>query len=159
MSPVISGSGFIGARNSGARGANPFGSEGRIRLEAFNHAFTGGSFPRPHFSRPGLVFPPTAVPSVRVTNLAGINVPSNPTGSFDTPDVTINEAGEVLLAIEAQNIPLGTIVKLSLYSEAGPCPLVDSTPLDGTFEQSTATASIQIPHGFSRFFVMARWNP
>ena len=56
-------------------------------------------------------------------------------------------------------VPLGTVVHLVLTSENRDRVEVDSTPLAGTLEASTATASLTIPPGFSRFTVQASWTP
>jgi hypothetical protein len=86
-------------------------------------------------------------------------VPAVPTGSFATPDVTINSASAVTLNIEARNIPIGTVIKLNVFSENSADQIVDSTPLAGTFAQSTATASVTVPSGYSRMYVRATWTP
>ena len=75
------------------------------------------------------------------------------------PDVTLDDASTVLLEIEARNIPLGTVVHLTITPETGSAQTVDSTPLAGTLELSSATAVMTIPHGFSRFLVKASWTP
>lgn len=74
------------------------------------------------------------------------------------PDVTINAATAVPVLIEARNIPLGTQVKLHLFSENGTDQIRDSTTLAGTLQLSTATVSVVIPSGFSRGFVRATWT-
>jgi len=75
------------------------------------------------------------------------------------PDVTLDNVSAVTIEIEAQNIPVGTVVELTITPETGAQLLVDSTPLAGTPEFSTASAEVTLPHGFSRFFVQANWVP
>ena len=60
---------------------------------------------------------------------------------------------------EAKNIPFGTVVQLTLTPETGLAVTVSSTPLAGTLALSSATATVTIPHGFSRFRVRAEWTP
>ncbi|MCH7526091.1 MAG: hypothetical protein IIC01_03755 [Planctomycetes bacterium] len=113
---------------------------------------------------PNAVFLPDNRPSVRVLAVDGLAVPDRPSGSFSNPDVTINESTTVILTIEARNVPLGTIedptvVTLFVFSEAQADIVVETTPLSGTFELSTASASVTFPHGFSRFTVRALWTP
>lgn len=136
------------------------GSIGRIRVEAFQRTFTGSTTdPAPIFTAPFGLFLPTNPPSsVRVVSVAGISVPSSPTGSFTAPDIAINDASPVTVDIEAQNIPLGTIVKLHLLFETVGTQIIDSTPLAGTLALSTATATVTIPSGFSLGFVRATWT-
>jgi hypothetical protein len=98
---------------------------------------------------------PAPGPVVRVISIAGL-----PIGDGSTiPDVSINAAGPVRVDIEAQNVPLGTVVQLRLFSEAVPDFTVNSTPLAGTTHASTATAEVTFPPGFSRGFVRATWDP
>jgi hypothetical protein len=139
-------------------------SPGRIRLEAFQ--FQGRDLSRDAdptviVGSPYKVFLPneTNFPALRVVSVAGIPVPLYLSGSFTVPDVTLNESTAVNFTIEARNIPLNTIVRLQLYSEGGPDQIIDSSPLSGTPELSTATASAVLPPGFSRGFVRATWTP
>ena len=80
-------------------------------------------------------------------------------GSFVPADLVINAGGPATLEVEANYIPLGTVVRLTLRSEEGVYLQVDTSPLTGTLEASTASASITIPAGFSRFNVTATWTP
>jgi hypothetical protein len=159
MAPIISGNnnGSIGATGGGG----PFsGSPGRIRLEAFQHQFPSSSTnPTANFVTPGIIFPPANTPSIRVVRVAGIAVPENSTGSFFLPDVTLDNVAAVVVEIEARNVPLGTVVQLTLTPETGSQQMAVSTPLAGTLQLSTATATVTLPHGFSRFFVQANWTP
>src|SRR5439155_6701700 len=104
-----------------------------------------------------LFLPSVAASSLQVVSVDGNHVASDPTGSFTMPDVTFNAATAVPVLIEADNVPLGTIVKLHLFSENGPDQILDSSPLAGTPEVSHATAFAVIPPGFSHGFVRATW--
>jgi hypothetical protein len=159
VAPTIAGTGTLSAQGGGVSRAFLRASDGRIRLEAFQHTFTGTINPVPRRATPFAVFLPASQPSVRVVSIAGTNLPVVPTGSFATPDVTINSASAVTLNIEARNIPVGTVIKLHMYSENNADQIVDSTPLAGTFAQSIATASVTVPSGFSRMYVRATWTP
>lgn len=165
--PTINGTGTLGARGGGRGGSGAGGScnqpgggkPGVIRLEAFQQSFTGSASPTPVQASPFALFlPTTPPPSVRVTHVDGQLVPSNPTGSFTMPDVTINKSIAVTVNIVASNIPPGTVVKLYISSENAPDQTVDSLPLAGTLASSTATASVVLPPGFSRGFVRATWT-
>jgi hypothetical protein len=159
MSPRISGSSVLEARGGGSCNGGGTGSVGRIRLEAFTLSVTGQVNPAPSTSPPGLVFPPASAPSVRILSIGGVAVPANPTASFIAPDVTLDNAATVTIQLAGSKVPVGTIVHLTLTPETGAIVNVDSTPLAGTFDSSTATASVTIPHGFSRFSVQASWTP
>jgi len=159
MAPIISVSGSIFATGSFSAGT-PSGSHGRIRLEAFQSNVTGSFItPPPHIVSPGIVFLPDTAPSVRVVRVAGVDVPENSTGSFFMPDVTIDNVAAAIIEIEARNVPLGTVVQLSIFSETGLRQVVESTPFESTEARSNATAVVTLPHGFSRFYVQANWMP
>ena len=160
VAPTISGSGAL--RVSGPITGSTFygGSDGRIRLEAFQHTFTGSAAPFAIRSTPFALFLPQNPPSsVKVIGVAGAGVPGVPANSFTTPDVTINQTAAATINIEAHYVPLGTAVTLVLIPENGTDQVVNSTPLAGTFAQSTATASVTVPSGFSRMYVRATWTP
>ena len=160
LAPMLAGT---GALNTGGGGCctdlNP-GASGRIRLEAFQHNFTGSSNPSPVRATPFTrSFVPAALPSIRVISVDGVPVATDPTGSFIVPDVTINKGTAAMVVVEARNIPVGTVAELRLFSEGGADQIVQTSPLDGTAAQSTATASVTFPPGFSRGFVRAVWTP
>ncbi|NKB23512.1 MAG: hypothetical protein GKR87_03850 [Kiritimatiellae bacterium] len=139
-------------------GGGGHGSDGRIRLEAFAHNFTGSSFPGPYASAPGLIFLSSNTPSVRVVSIDGQPIPSDPTGNFIPADVDITNASPVILNIQAENIPAGSIVDLTMWSEAGNSTNFSSSPLVGTEQPSTATGVVTVPYGFSRFYIDASWT-
>ncbi len=74
------------------------------------------------------------------------------------PDVIFEEASNTTVEIEASNVPPETIVKVYIFSEDGSDQVIDSTPLAGTLEASTATATVKFPIGFSRLFARATWE-
>lgn len=134
------------------------GSDGRVRIEAFQNEFFGSVQPMEAvtFGTPGVISVPAPI---RVTKVAGVDVPANPAAGFNPADVVINEGGPFTVEIEASDIPLGTTVDLTFWSESGSRVTTVSTPLTGFFTQSMATASVTLPHGFSRFYVEATWTP
>jgi hypothetical protein len=161
LAPFINGNGQLLAKG-GNEHTNGWGggSYGRIRLEAFQHAFTGVTDPGAILTAPFMVYlPENPPPSVRVVDVAGVIVPESPTASFETPDVTINVPSAITLTINARYVPLGAIVQLYVISEDGMDQLVNSTPLTGTFELSTATITTILPTGFSRMYVRSDWTP
>ena len=158
LAPALSGSGAIQA--TGGPSSVNSGAPGRIRLEAIQHSFTGSFNPGPVRATPfNRNLAPANLPSLRVVSVDGAPVPTDSSGSFTVPDVTINKGTAVTVAVEARNIPVGTIVKLHLLSEGGSDQIVNTSPLAGTAAQSTATASVVFPPGFSRGFVRAVWTP
>lgn len=162
LAPVLIGSGSI-STSGGTNGAGWSGGLGRVRIESFDYQYTGtitGDFRRVRLT-PNVVFLPTQLtPAVRVLSIAGVPVPSSPTGSIIMPDVTINEAGQVAIEIEAGSIPIGTVVTLNIFSDSDGSQTVSSTPLAGADDSlTTATAMATFSPGVSQFFIQAKWTP
>jgi len=84
-------------------------------------------------------------------------VPATPQGLFDPVDVTLNEAAAVQIDLAAQQIPLGTTVKVTVINEVGGSQVGTSSPLTGTLENSTGNVTLTIPAGFSRIYTDAKW--
>jgi hypothetical protein len=103
--------------------------------------------------------PTTPPPFIQVTGVAGQAVRPDPTGAFDTADVTINSDDPVEITIQARYVPVGTVPKVTLFSLEGNDQELDASPLAGTLEQSTSTVTVTLPAGFSRGYVRAVWTP
>lgn len=126
------------------------GGDGRIRIEADTINLTNPGTPAFTSGIPGLVFPPLDAPVLRATMLEAEVVPLDPTGDVEAIDVTISSDQPQELLIEAENVPLGTMIEVRVVPRSrGNSFIVNSTPLAGTFESSTATASITFPAGLS----------
>jgi hypothetical protein len=182
VAPTIAGSAgarlLVGPGTNNACGTSqppiiePMG--GHVRLEAHLQSFSGTSSGTLTKASPLATFVPTGKAAlIRVVRIGGVNgvggvdVPANPTGSFELPDVTINRSQPTTVEIEATQIPVGTEVSLHLSSVESAdlhvttkCP--GSTPttpccsaLDEDFK-STCT-SILFPPGFTRGFARAVW--
>lgn len=162
IAPTISGTGTLsvaGGRYGDRLDGLLDASVGRVRLDASSNLFSGVSNGLLTRGTPYNVPLPAGMPSVRVTSIAGIAIAASPTGEAATPDATINQAGPVTVAIEAKNVPPGTIVQVRIISEAIPDFVVDAAPLQGTLASSTAIANVTFPPGFSRGLIRATWNP
>jgi hypothetical protein len=135
------------------------GGDGWIRLESFRRTLINGPDirPSPWFGAPGLVFPPPSAPLLTATTVGGITLPASPTGSYEVPDAVISTGQPVTIAIAATNVPVGTVVEVTLQSEGLSAITVQSTPLAGTATASTATATATFPTGYTRFFLRANW--
>ncbi|MEM7164984.1 MAG: hypothetical protein AAF581_05930 [Planctomycetota bacterium] len=140
------------------------GSAGRIRVEAFVNTFGGAYSPGTSVTAgtPSFVFNPVSAPAVRVTSIGGVAVPAMTTGSFLTPDLTIDASVPVTLDVETTNMPLDAEITITLNPEVGASTVVviASGTLSGTLASATATsAAVTIPHGLTRFTVTAEWTP
>jgi hypothetical protein len=174
IAPLVSGTGTLSAKG-GAQGgfadsasqaiylpiygARLFASPGRIRIDAVLRQFSGSATPTAVYGTPYNVPLPAGFPAVRVLTIAGIPIAESPTGEAATPDAIINHAGPVAVVVEAKNIPVGTVVQVRVMSEAVADFVVNSGPLAGTPELSTATANVTFPPGFSRGLIRATWSP
>jgi hypothetical protein len=156
---VIIGSGTLNV--SGGNGGNynysyggGAGGQGYIRFEAYDYSgFTGASTPTNiiSFAFPHPVTPPNS-PQLRIASVGGVSVPASPLGSLQgVPDVIVPsaQANPVTVAIEGANLPLGTIVQVTLTPARGSRTTVQSGPLAGAESASTASASISLPGGIS----------
>lgn len=114
-----------GSWNSGGNGARGYSSVEVVNSGSFNVS---------------------TLPSLTFTSIGGVAVPTNTTG---TSDVVLPEslANPVTIAIAASGIPVGTVVKLVLNPPNAVSVTANSSPLSGTLQSSTATASISIPLG------------
>jgi hypothetical protein len=142
------------------------GNSGVIRLEAFtfntagfslnNNSFLGTPFT---LGSPFSTFvPATGPPSVAIASVNGVNVSQTPAGILANPDVSIDTTSPVQMTIQASFIPPGTVITLHVFSDNGTDQTVQTTPLQGTLQSSTATATVTFPSGFSFNFVKATWT-
>jgi hypothetical protein len=167
VAPTLSGNGHLDVRG-GTGFTNPAvaGSPGWVRLEGYviSDLFTldaGSSF----VTRGSPVDPTNSRPRtfVRITAIDGIAVPTNPSGSFNVPDVSITNGGPVAVQIEATGIPPGTVVTLHAYTQTPADSTTVNLPtaqatLTVTLQSSTGTATFTFPYGFSRAFIRASWT-
>jgi hypothetical protein len=144
---TINGSGLLSAK-----GGQPGGGDGLVRFEDFDNQFTGNLNNTPFVEgKPfGLFLPPNPQGSVRVVSIGGVSV--------STLSLTINQPSPLDVVVEARFIPPGTVVQLEFFPESGPSQTISTTPLEGSFELSQATASVTFPSGLARVQVKAAWR-
>lgn len=155
IAPIVSGNGTLSTAGGGGAYC-ALGGLGRVRIDAFNQQFTGTITGVSTTGTPYNVPLPTSQPAVRVVSIAGINVPTNTSGSFITPDVVMNQPGAVNVNVATSNVPPGTTVTLWLISEVGPDQMITGT-LAGSLASTTATISATFQPGYSYGFVRATW--
>lgn len=121
------------------------GAPGRIRLEADSITRTAASNPVNTFGTPGSVFV-SGLPTLLITNVAGVAVPANPTGTADVtlPSTTPNP---VTVAFSTTGVPPGNTVKVTVTPATGVTSTATSTALTGDTNGATANASITLPSG------------
>ena len=160
VSPAVS---LTGSLNASAGASNPCGGStaaaaGVVRIEAFSIGSINASGNYYTATPYGLYLSSAGVPFVNVTTVGGVPVAPSPSGTFTVPDVTVNSNLPLSVAIQASNVPVGTVVTLTIFSENGPDQILQSTPLAGTLASSAATASVTLPSGFSKGFVKATYT-
>jgi hypothetical protein len=164
IAPEISGAGRIAAGRDPLDFTLTPGGHGRVRLESGSDNFSGVLFgvvrrvsllPTTPLGLPGTVPHPT----LRLTAMNGAPLPARPAALFSAADVEIDTAEPVTLGIEARHVPPGTIVRVLLLNETSYVATVDSGPLVGTLELSTASITVNVDQGFSRVLAHALWSP
>jgi len=165
LAPVIAGCGEVSA-NEAPEGCGAFtggkGGFGRVRLEAFDLQLDGtltGVSRVVTLSPNTPILPAAAISRVRVTSVAGIDVPDVPSGSFLDPDIVIDAAGAVELLIETENVPVDATLTLFTYPETGVDQVLTPAFIAGTEEAATWSTTATYPNGFSRTFIHAVWTP
>jgi hypothetical protein len=156
---TINGAGNLNVSGGGAGGASVSfnggsGGQGYIRIEAYDfNGFTGTTTPSTIAS---LTFPhpitPPNLPSLRIASVAGVNAPATPVGSLQAvPDVIVPAAtaNPIAVALEGSNLPVGTVLQVTLAPARGARTTVSSSPLAGTESASTASANVTLPTGMS----------
>jgi hypothetical protein len=150
---TIQGSGSVTVSNSGCSGIA--GGNGLARFESNNLGGVSVNGPTTRSTPFALNLPTTGAPTVKVTSINSQPINSNP---FSFPDITINSTSQVPIVIQATNVPIATaVVKIYVFSEAGPDQVISIGPLTGTDASSTATMNITYPAGGSRGYVKATW--
>src|SRR6266446_5215285 len=139
--------GFFGG--SGGFFFNGAGSAGRLRLESFTNTAVLNFVAVPPTTISSSLPNPAVLanaPTLRISSIAGVATPGVAQGSFVTPDITLpaGTTNPVPVTITAANIPVGTVVALTVQGFVGTVSSVTAT-LGGTAASSSATASLTIP--------------
>lgn len=108
---------------------------------------TTATTPAASIAQPGPVFI-AGTPTLKITSVAGVNVPEPPTGVADVR-LPANTANPVTVSFATTGVPVGNTVRLAATPNNGPEVSVVSTALAGTPQAATASASINLPAGAS----------
>jgi len=139
---AVAGLGLLG------RGRFQAGGAGRIRIEAYNVSLVAGTDPAYTYGQPGSAML-SNMPTLNIVSIAGVNVPTNPTGSFSQPDMLLpnTTTNPVTVNVSAVNIPAGTSVTITAVPRIGAATNVTTT-LSGTPGASSASAKLNISTGY-----------
>ena len=144
VASTIIGTGTINA--SGSAGNN----YGRVRIDAIANNFVGNILQAAYTQgyQP-IILPAGQQPHLSIVSVAGLPAPSNPTGSAATPDVVI--AGQVAnpmpVVVQCSNLALNTTITLRISPQTAPEIYATAVNSSGTQASSTATFSVNMPHG------------
>ncbi len=132
-------------------GKSTFGNEGSgyVRAEAFDRTAFSPVIPTVYitYSLPNPITLPNN-PQLAIVSVGGINSPANSQGSFSLqPDIVVptTVANPVTVNLQAAELPVGTVIQVTVRQENGLRTTVNSTPLTGSQASSTATASVTLP--------------
>jgi hypothetical protein len=140
----ISGEGYVGGINV-------------LRLEAFQHTFSGGlNAERVVRAAPGAVFPRSPI---KIVFVDGHEPLEQPGANKHTPDVTIANGGATYIEVHCWQIPLGTIIRVVGWNETVGMIEAFTGPLQGTLEESYASCEMVIPPGNTTFMAHALLEP
>ena len=105
-------------------------------------------------------YPLTQRPQLSVVAVGGkaVVAGTNLGHHFQNPGVSLPAETALTVELEATFVPTGLSAKVAVNTIGGGRSVVDTTPLEGTFEASTATAEITIPAGVKVGLVEA-WLP
>jgi hypothetical protein len=151
---IVTGGAALNVGSSCTSGIIP-GGFGRVRLETFQLSgnFNLGGNPSTSQALPQKVLPDNASPSVHIVSIGGASVPPTPQATFfNVPDVTVNPnlANPITVALQANNVPLGTAIGVSVVTEGvATRSTFTSTALAGTLASSSATVNVTLPAGTS----------
>ncbi|MEQ8819404.1 MAG: hypothetical protein RLY93_04110 [Sumerlaeia bacterium] len=161
---TVSENATLSARGGAPEAANGFGAPGRIRLEAFNRDIAPPTdamavrFPASSSGPPIAIQLPDDYPGLRIVSVDGQQI-VNPSGQPTQPDLMLMTAGEVTIELAASNIPTGIQPRVLLIPVDAPTVVVDATPLEGTLESSTASATVIFPPGVTQIVASTSFAP
>lgn len=121
------------------------GAAGYIRLEAETFLRTAVSTPPHSFAAPGPIFI-AGLPTLRITSVAGVNAPADPTGNADIT-LPVSTANPVTVTFATTGVPVGNTVKLTVTPANATPVIVTSPALTGTAGAATASVSVSLPGG------------
>jgi hypothetical protein len=140
---------------AGGGGILPGGS-GRIRIEANTNTFEGLAAPDASTTTPTdppAIWPGEGAPSIKVTHVGGVAVPSDPRASFSFPNqdvsLTTGTPQQFAVRLAATNVPVDWVVSVRLTARYGDDPTVAATLVSGDGQSSVWEAQVTVPTGFS----------
>ncbi|MGB3396200.1 MAG: hypothetical protein WBB60_07070, partial [Nitrospira sp.] len=152
VAPQVTNQGVLQARGGYQACVGSLGYLGVVRVECVTCAIaatTPAAFivntlgPITSASTPAV----TALPSVIVSSIGGVSVPSTPTGSHGSPDVALpeNSSLDVPVTLTLQNVSVPRQFYVKMIPAMGEPQFFPATLSTGSFTSSTATAIVRMP--------------
>ena len=144
-----------------AKGAtSTFGtaSNGAIRMEALTNNFPVTGTISPPASRalgPGPLVNPIT-PTVAITTVGGLAVPSPPVGGAGAIDIVLAAPGPTPVAFTTSGVPLGTVVNVTVKPKIGGAPVTTPVTLGNCDVNGTCLASVTFDLSAGAYFIEAR---
>ena len=155
LATTITGAGSITAK--GASSGTGTVSPGAIRLEALTNTFAVTATDPLASRTPGpgpLVNPMT--PTVAITTVAGLVVPSPPGGGAGAIDIVLAAPGPTPVAFTTSGVPVGTVVNVTVKPKIGGAPVTTPVTLGNCDVNGTCLGSATFDLGAGAYFIEAR---
>lgn len=136
-----------------AYGGHPNNPNGRIRVEAYARALTGGQNPPAVVGLPAANGELNQAGTLSIVSVDGANVTQPPTGNLLTPDVVFNDAGPVNIVVSGTGIPNGTPVTVTITTGTS---IITAGPQN--LQNGTATVSATVPAGTGTLQATAQYS-
>ena len=156
VAPQVTNQGILQARGGAHScvGAGSYGYPGVIRVECITcsvaattptASVTNTLGPVTAASAPPL----TVLPTLTISTIGGLSVPTTPTGSHGSPDVALPAAlsMDVPVTLTIQNVPVPRQFYIKMIPAMGEPQFFPTSLSTGSFASSTATATVRMPPG------------
>lgn len=153
VAPAVTVQGGVAATGGGGGCVAGAGGPGRIRIECTTCSLVTTNPAASVSNALGPVAPASTpplinIPTLTISTIGGVSVPTNPSGIYTAADVTLptGTVNPVTVTLTAINLPVGTVLSLRIVPASGAEQFFVSSPTTGTFGSSTATAAVQFPY-------------
>ncbi len=131
---------------------------GRIRFDTYQNNFSGSTSDAFTQGSQFIIIPSAGqLPQLTVTSVGGVPVSASPTGVLSTPDAVLSaqQNNPIPVVVSCANLPLNTQITVSVKPANGAAVSATGYNNTGTLSSSTATISINIPHGGGLIYATA----
>jgi len=146
---------LLGTKALGRLVVSDNNGNGRVRVEAFDRQMTfSGTLASYIESAPPPTLPQPAAYTITILSVDSTPVANPPSGNVTTPDVTFSDLNQVVVQMDTDGVPQGTVLSVVISSETG-TTTVQSTAVAAN---GTASANATIPGGVGTIQAFATFN-